>query len=484
MTRVPLLATAELRAVESAHADAKPPLMARAGAAVARAARHMAADGPVLLVAGPGNNGGDAWVAARELRAAGRDITVLDTAGTQPRATEAARAFDALQSAGIPIVREWPSRRFALVVDGLLGIGLARDVEGAVAAAIERIHACGLPILAIDVPSGLDADTGQVRGRAVRAARTITFIAHKPGLWTLDGPDHAGEVLLDDLGLGDETRAAGKGTLLEPSFVRGWLSRRPRNAHKGLYGTLGIVGGSPGMVGAALLAGRTAVLCGAGKTRVALIDAALAVDPQMPEMMISDPDAALQGDVVVIGPGGGTRLEMLARAIAIDKPLVVDADALNAVARDSALAKAIAGRRAGTIMTPHPGEASRLLGRPTAEVQADRRATALELASRFNAHVVLKGAGSACAAPSGEWSINTTGNAGLASGGSGDVLAGMVGALLAQRLDPWRALQYAVCLHGAAADALVARGAGPIGLTASEVALEARRLLNAWTAPA
>lgn len=482
MSRIPLLTTAELRAVESAHASVTPPLMERAGAAVARVARHMAGEGPLLVVAGPGNNGGDAWVAAHALLAAARDVTILDVAGQAPRAAEAIAARTALQAAKAQVVREWPSRRFALVVDGLLGIGLARDVEGPVADMIDRINACGAPVLAIDVPSGLDAETGLVRGRAVRAARTITFIAHKPGLWTRDGRDHAGEIELDDLGLGPSTQVAGRGALIEPSQVKGWLEPRPTNAHKGLFGTLAIIGGSRGMVGAALLAGRAAVLCGAGKTRVALVDASLAVDPGMPEMMISTVEEALDGDVVVIGPGGGARLDALERALSLAKPIVVDADALNAVAKDASLARAIARRGAGTLMTPHPGEASRLLARPTKDIQADRRGAAFEIAARFNAHVVLKGAGSVCAAPSGDWSINATGNAGLASGGSGDVLAGMIGALLAQRLDPWRALQYAVCLHGAAADALVARGIGPIGLTAFEVAVEARRLLNAWTA--
>jgi hydroxyethylthiazole kinase-like uncharacterized protein yjeF len=165
-------------------------------------------------------------------------------------------------------------------------------------------------------------------------------------------------------------------------------------------------------------------------------------------------------------------------------PLVVDADALNSVAREGRLRAAIASRRAPTLLTPHPGEAARLLGCRTAEIQADRHAAALKLAKSFNALVVLKGAGSLCATPDGDWSVNATGNAGLASGGTGDVLAGMIGALLAQRMDPWHALQYAVCLHGAAADALVARGIGPVGMTASEVSLEARRLLNSWSGPA
>jgi hydroxyethylthiazole kinase-like uncharacterized protein yjeF len=173
---------------------------------------------------------------------------------------------------------------------------------------------------------------------------------------------------------------------------------------------------------------------------------------------------------------------VLPGVIAGAKPLVLDADALNAIAFSDALRAEVPKRKAATIVTPHPAEAARLLGRSTAEVQSDRLAAALKLAELLNAHVVLKGAGSVCAAPDGRFAINTTGNPGLASGGTGDVLAGLVGALLCQHLEPQRALQYAVCLHGAAADTLVARGKGPIGLTASEVALECRRLLNLWTA--
>jgi hydroxyethylthiazole kinase-like uncharacterized protein yjeF len=482
MARVPVLTTEELRAVEAAGAHAVPPLMELAGRAVAKEARHLASgrDGAVVVVAGPGNNGGDAWVAARELAASGVAVIVHDVTGALPRAPEAREARTALLDRGVTVVREWPMARPAAVIDGLLGIGIARDVDPAFAAVIARINASGAPVLAIDVPSGLDSATGAVRGSAVRATRTITFLAHKAGLHTFDGPDHCGDVVLDELGQGDACRGVGQGELLAPALLAGWIPQRPRNAHKGLFGTLGIIGGAHGLLGAAMLAGRAAVLCGAGKTRVALLEQALPVDPLQPEIMMSSVEAALEADVLVVGPGGGASTTALAQAIALDKPLVVDADALNAVAREASLAQAIRARKAPTLATPHPGEAARLLACDNASVQRDRRDAALRIASRLNAHVVLKGAGSICASPTGDWAVNTTGNAGLASGGTGDVLAGMLGALLAQRLDPWRALRYAVCLHGAAADALTARGVGPIGLTASEVALEARTLLNRW----
>ncbi|HUP96781.1 MAG TPA: NAD(P)H-hydrate dehydratase [Usitatibacter sp.] len=491
-----VLTTFELRAVESRYATAPHSLMARAGRSIAEAARRMAsgAGARVIVVVGPGNNGGDAWVAAAHLLESGQDTVVLDTAGVAPTAPEARAAFEVVRARTGAVTREWPPGAApALVVDGLLGIGLARDVQAPLDAVIAKMNACGAPILAVDVPSGIESSTGRARGAAVRATRTLTFIAHKVGLHTADGLDHCGVVELDDLGTGPATREVAKGMLVTPADAMPWLTPRVRNAHKGHFGTLGIVGGARGMVGAALLAGRAGLLAGAGKVRVGLLTPeSPLVDLHTPEMMLASVDDAMASDVLVVGPGAGqspsaTSVSMFERtvlpgAIASTKPLVLDADALNTLAYNEPLRTAASKRNAPTLLTPHPAEAARLLGRETADVQADRLAAALELARRLDALVVLKGAGSICAGPDGKWSINTTGNPGLASGGTGDVLAGVLGALLAQRLDPWRALQYAVCLHGAAADTLVARGKGPVGLTASEIALECRRLLNLWTA--
>jgi hydroxyethylthiazole kinase-like uncharacterized protein yjeF len=471
--------------------------MQRAGASIARAAREHASDtgSPILVVAGPGNNGGDAWVAAAALSEAFHRVVVLDATGKAPKAAEARAASESVRARGATVVRDWPdSLAPALVVDGLLGVGLDRDVESGFRSLIERINASGLPVLSIDVPSGLDSGTGIVRGAAVRAARTVTFIAHKAGLHMADGLDCRGELELDDLGVAAEAEREARGWLLSPHVAAPWLGPRERNSHKGDFGTLAIIGGNRGMVGAALLAGRAGLLGGAGKVRVALLTPdALPVDPRQPELMISSTDDALEADVIVAGPGAGrspsaTSSSMFERTVlpslfASPKPLVIDADALNAIAVNDTLRHALVAKRKGpTVLTPHPAEAARLLGRKTAEVQAHRLDGALELAQRFHAHVVLKGAGSVCAFPDGGWCVNTTGNPGLASGGSGDVLAGLIGAMLAQGLDAERALQYAVCLHGAAADACVARGLGPAGLTASEVALEARTVMNAWAA--
>jgi hydroxyethylthiazole kinase-like uncharacterized protein yjeF len=494
LAALPVLTTAQLRNVE-ARAGRDGSLMQRAGEAVAREARALARDtgAPIVVVAGPGNNGGDAWVAAAALRAGFSRVMVWDIAGSAPKAQEARRAREAFVAGGGEVVREWPAVRAALIVDGLLGIGLTRDVDAAFAEAIERINASGAPVLSIDAPSGLDSDSGRVRGGAVRATRTLTFLAHKPGLHTLDGPEHAGQVVLDDLGAAAEVRVEARGTLLTPETVRGWLAPRRSNAHKGTFGSVAVIGGSRGMVGAALLAARAALYGGAGKVFVGLLSPdAPPVDPQQPELMIRSVDDALSADVVVAGPGAGRspsatsvspfERTQLPAILALAKPLVLDADALNAISINEGLRADFASRRkAPTILTPHPAEAARLLGRETRAVQADRVGRALELAQRYGAHVVLKGAGSVCASPDGRWSINTTGNPGLASGGTGDVLAGLIGALLAQGLAPEQALQLGVCLHGAAADALVGRGIGPVGLTASELIPEARSLLNSWT---
>jgi len=494
----PLLTREEIRAVESeVAARAQPSLMERAGRATAELARAMAGDSgrTILVVAGPGNNGGDAWVAAADLVRSFHRVLVLDVTGRTPAAAEARAARGAVAAGPARIAREWPEGvSLALVVDGLLGIGVDRDVDGPMAALVERINASGAPVLAIDTPSGLDTDSGRPRGPTVRAARTLTFIAGKPGLFTGPGRDLAGEVTVDDLGTADAIAIRGaQGALLRPEDVKGWLRPREASAHKGHYGTLAVIGGNRGMVGAALLAARTGVLAGAGKVRAALLSSdASPVDPAFPEIMVASIDDAMRGDVVVLGPGAGqspsaTSISAFERtvmpaAFALDKPLVLDADALNAVAYRPELEAVLAqGRNAPTVLTPHPAEAARMLDVETEAVQADRVKAARELAKSLNAHVVLKGAGSVLAFPDGRWMINTTGNPGMASGGMGDVLAGLVGALLCQGLPADRALAYAVCLHGAAADALVARGIGPIGLAASEVAYECRAVLNAWT---
>jgi len=486
----PIHTVASIRAIETRAFAQKPPLplMERAGLAAAECARRLAGERgePVLILAGPGNNGGDAFVAARHLKSWFFDVTVVFAGDVAKLPADAKAAHAAWLAAGGACTTDIPANQgWALAVDGLFGIGLKRPPEGRHADLIARFNALACPRLALDVPSGLDADTGQVHGSAVHATHTLTFIGLKAGLLTLDGPDHCGTVEVAALGLDAPPPGAAPGLRLDASILDGLLPARARNSHKGDFGSVALLGGARGMRGAALLAGRAALLAGAGRVYVGLLDDDdPAADPAQPELMLRPAyDLPQLGQLTCIaaGPGLGMGPDAaiaLDTAIARDLPLVLDADALNLIAYDKARLAAVAQRSAPTLATPHPAEAARLLGMATREIQADRIAAAGKLATLLNAHVVLKGAGSVCAAPDGRWAINTSGNPGMAAAGMGDVLTGMMAALLAQGATPGHALTGAVFLHGAAADALVARGVGPIGLTASEVALEVRTILN------
>lgn len=487
----PVYRTAELRAVEGqafALPD-PPPLMARAGLAAAECARAMAADrnGPVLVLAGPGNNGGDALVLARHLREWWFEVSVVFTGDPAKLPADGRAAFDAWRAAGGEVLDAIPARGgWRLAVDGLFGIGLQRDLDERHARFVAAFNALPCPRLALDIPSGLEADSGRVLGSAARADRTVTFIALKPGLLTLDGPDHCGSVEVASLGLDVERMSAPHGRLLDAGALAACAAPRRRNTHKGHYGSLGIIGGDTGMVGAALLAGRAALLAGTGRVYVGLLaEDAPTVDFAQPELMLraaEDLPALAQLTALAVGPGLGQSAgarRILATAIDTPLPLVLDADALNLLAADPALARCIARRTTATLLTPHPAEAARLLATDIAGVQRDRVASACALARQFNAGVALKGCGSICAAPDGRWWINPSGNPGMASAGMGDVLTGLAGALLARGLDRDSSLTGAVWLHGAAADRATDSGRGPVGLTASETAAAARELLNA-----
>jgi hydroxyethylthiazole kinase-like uncharacterized protein yjeF len=470
--------------------------MERAGHAAASVARDLLVGRVprVLVLAGPGNNGGDAFVVARWLKNWFYEVSVAFHGDAARLPADAAAAHRAWLAAGGATSDHWPDGDdWGLIVDGLFGIGLKRAIEGAPAQWIARANdnsaANRARILALDIPSGLDADTGMAYAPTVRAHATATFLALKPGLLTADGPDHCGTISVHALGVDAGARLPGRRldwASLAVSLPDS-LRRARRNVHKGSFGTLGIIGGSDGMVGAAILAGRSALHLGAGKVWVGLAAShPPAVDWAQPELMLRDAESVLGdgADALIVGPGIGTGARaraLVAKALALPSPLplVLDADALNLIAADAALARAVVARNAPTALTPHPAEAARLLGSTTQAVQSDRLAAALDMAAKFRAGVVLKGAGSVLAFSGGAWAINATGNAGLASGGTGDVLSGMLGAMLAQALPLDAALQIAVCLHGAAADALVLEGTGPLGLAASELAPVARRLLNA-----
>ncbi|MDQ2962374.1 MAG: NAD(P)H-hydrate dehydratase [Pseudomonadota bacterium] len=483
----PIGRVADVRAIE--RAAAAEPLMERAGLAAAGVARDLLAGcAPrVLVLAGPGNNGGDAFVVARVLKRWFFDVIVAFHGSAAKLSPDAGAAHDAWIDSGGATRADWPERDdWGLIVDGLFGIGLTRPIEGVAAEWIARANASATRILALDVPSGLNADTGVAYRPTIRAHSTATFIALKAGLLTADGPDHCGAISVHALDVDAASSTHGRRLewrVLAPALPDP-LRRVRGNVHKGSFGTLGIIGGNTGMVGAAILAGRAALYLGAGKIWVGLAAGRRpAVDWVQPELMLKSANDVLEAgpDAFVVGPGIGTdetARGLLARALAQHVPLVLDADALNLIAIDAELARIVSARETPTAITPHPAEAARLLATGTAQVQSDRLAAALALVGKFRAGVVLKGAGSVLAFVDGAWAINASGNAGLASAGTGDVLAGMIGALLAQGIDMRDALQTAVCLHGAAADALVADGIGPAGLTASELAPAARRLLN------
>jgi hydroxyethylthiazole kinase-like uncharacterized protein yjeF len=483
----PVLAVAAIRALEKSARGA--PLMARAGAAAAKVAGEMLAraSGAIVVLAGPGNNGGDGVDVAARLAAAFHDVAVVFRDDASKLPAEAAHAWQAFLATGALARHDPPAGKPALVVDALFGIGIARPLAPRHAELVEWANACGAPILALDVPTGLDADTGIAVAPAIRADATATFLAMKPGLLTAAGPELAGTVSVHRLGVPVDAAHATGHRLDWPTLAAclpGVLHRRVRNAHKGTFGTLAVIGGADGMQGAPLLAARAAQRLGAGKVVVGFASSAHpGVDFAAPELMLRDADAALDvADAIVIGPGLGQSASaraILAKAIAAPPTLVLDADALNLVAGDAQLRAALRSRHAPRILTPHPAEAARLRDTDVAGIQRDRCAAARAIAHEFGAHVVVKGAGSVLAHPDGRYDINASGNPALATAGTGDVLAGMIGALVAQGIDAVDALRIGVCAHGAAADALVARGIGPLGVPASAIADAARDLVNA-----
>jgi len=488
MPALPIYTTPAMRKLEELAAPASGTLMERAGAAAAEFARSLCSDTAkaVLVVAGPGNNGGDAFEVAVHLKRWFFRVSVVFSGERDKLPKDAQAALGKWEAAGGTLLRDVPGEpRFDLAVDGLFGAGLKRPLAGTHGTLVEKLNALGVPILALDVPSGIDADTGAIMGCAVRASHTITFIAHKPGLLTLDGPDHCGELKLDTLGLDPVRLLEPEGMLLDADILSRAIRPRPRNFHKGQAGSVGVLGGAAGMVGAALIAGRAALKCGAGRVYLGLLTPhPPCVDDVQPELMLRKPKELFErgfASVLVAGPGMGladSTRKLLAAALAAPVPIILDADALNLIAANRALASTLRKRSVSTIMTPHPAEAARLFGGATHEVQADRVSSARRLAQQFHCSIVLKGNGSVIAAPDGKFWINPSGNPGMASAGMGDALSGMIGALVAQGTEPLRALLAGVYLHGAAADALVVSGLGPAGITASEVIDRARVLLN------
>jgi hydroxyethylthiazole kinase-like uncharacterized protein yjeF len=497
-----LLSLANLRAVEADAMAGSPPhtLMARAGRAAARFLREQIAQNSaaavpstVWIAAGPGNNGGDALVLATELQRTGIAVEVCMPVEVKP--DDARWALAEARAAGVAITAAAPAslEHYGWLIDGMFGIGLTRPLEGIFATLAQHLSQRAKQqgrVLALDVPSGLDSDTGNVvgAGSAVRATHTITFIGAKPGLFMASGRDLAGVVTLAPIGVERVANAARTTVQLNaPALFASFLPARDFSTNKGSFGSVAVVGGDTGMCGAPILAARAALYTGAGKVHVALLGAgAPPYDPPHPELMLHPVDDLPldKMDALAIGCGMGNReraSKVLNDVLALDVPKLLDADALNLLAADPALAAKVAARGAQgdpCVLTPHPLEAARLLGCDAPTVQRDRLAAACALTARFASVIVLKGTGTVVAAPDGRFAINPTGNAALATGGTGDVLGGIIGALLAQRLPPYEAALAGVYLHGLAADTLTAQGDGPAGLTAGELASMVRKLLN------
>lgn len=474
-------------------------LMENAGRAVAEAAWELLPTdgGRVLVIAGKGNNGGDGFVAARHLNARGVEVAVLLLCSAEELKGDAATNCHYAQQIEITVLEKPDDETIIgaieladVIVDAILGTGLNGEVQGRAREVIEMLEFAAAPIVAVDIPSGLHADTGQVLGAAVEAHLTTSFALAKSGLVQYPGKAYVGELRVVDIGfppaLLDDPEVCTYFT--EASDCQAMLPYRPADAHKGDAGRVFIMGGSPGLTGAPSMSGYGAARSGGGLVTVGIpapVQTILAV--KLTEVMtaalpadadglftMEAHDAALdwaaRSDAVALGPGISTRGQVpelvMALTAAIDKPVVIDADALNSLA--SAL-EVLRQRRHPTIITPHPGELSRLTGQTIGDIQSDRLAAARSTAEDLNCVVVLKGAATIIADPSGEAWINPASNPGMASGGMGDVLTGVIAALLAGGADAMSAAVAGVFLHGLAGDIAV-EDLGPRGILANDLA--------------
>jgi YjeF C-terminal domain protein len=469
----------EMRAANQLGADT---LMKRAGAAAAELIMKRLEDAGVeqrrvTLLVGPGNNGGDALACACELREKGAVVNVVLPGGRRPTSALALAQLERwTQAGGTTYDDPYMTEKADCVVDGLFGTGLAKPITGDYLDAVLWFNERQALKVSLDIPSGLNPVTGHWTGSypGCSADVTITFLCVKSGLYMCEGADAAGEIVLNELDVS---------VPLSPLSVIGTdefprvLRPRVKNSHKGDYGSVAVIGGTDGMIGASILAARAALISGAGRvTLECRAEHAPHADMVYPEIMFATKPVNLEDfDAIVLGCGLGTSAEAKARvieALNCQKPLILDADALNIIAADIKLQDMVLARRAPTVLTPHPGEAARLLRRDTAGVTADRVAACRELAVQTGAIVVLKGAGTVISMRSSRTWINPTGSPMLATGGSGDVLAGMIGAMFAQGYDMVESVLAAVYFHGLSAEGLEA------GFTAGEIAPNAMALVH------
>jgi NAD(P)H-hydrate epimerase len=465
-------------------------LMERAGRSVFDAAREaFPGTRNWLVFCGGGNNGGDGYVVARLAIEAGLAVTVCALKDPGSLAGDAATAAQGWREAGGRPVA-WPVADIAgydLVFDALLGTGLDRAPAGVYAEVIEAVNSSASPVVAVDIPSGLSADTGVAFQPAIRADLTVTFIGSKRGLFTADGPDCAGKVNFSDLGTPQSVRDSepNSGILIHKSTINDYLRPRSRNSHKGSYGWLIGVGSDRGMTGAIRLCGEAALRSGAGKVTLATRpEHAALINLACPELMVRGMDEAgplsellQQADALVAGTGLGRSSwsqDLFEACMRCPSPVVLDADGLNLLAGQPEAGQALRGR---WVLTPHPAEAGRLLGCTAGEVQQDRVSAAQRLAEQYGAITVLKGCGTVVADPAGRYAICPLGNPGMATAGTGDVLAGVIGALLAQGLDCWAAAATGVVAHAWAGD-LAAADLGERGMMASDITRRLPAVLN------
>jgi ADP-dependent NAD(P)H-hydrate dehydratase / NAD(P)H-hydrate epimerase len=431
-------------------------LMRRAAEAALRAMRSRWPTAMrIAIITGGGNNGGDGYVLARFAQAAGLAATVLAVVPAAALRGDALRAWEDFRASGGRIVAYEPQLLGAceVIVDALLGTGLREPVRPAMAQAIHAINACERPVFSLDLPSGLNADSGAVMGAAVNADCTISFVALKTGLFLGAGPDHVGRLIFDDLEVSapEEERFRPLLERLSESEISRTLPPRQREANKGDFGRVLIVGGGPGMPGAVRLAGESCLRVGAGLVSVATWrDNLSPIVAGRPELIVHAVEAAAAlepllgtADVVAVGPGLGQSswaLAMLESVLSCGKPLVIDADALNLLAKSARAAPA------RSVLTPHPGEAGRLLGSNAAAIQSDRMAAMRSLQARHPGSViVLKGAGTLIGAEGQIPAICERGNPAMAAPGMGDVLTGAIAGILAQCRDSWRAACAGAC---------------------------------------
>jgi ADP-dependent NAD(P)H-hydrate dehydratase / NAD(P)H-hydrate epimerase len=488
-SQLPLYRTAQVRDMDRVAIEAFRlsgyELMCRAGSAALALIQTQWPDvRRVGIACGPGNNGGDGYVLARLLKHAGIDVKVIILPGGTPHTADAGRAYDECRAMDQRVeVFDEPLPEVELWVDAIYGTGLSRLPQGASQALIERINASGVPILALDIPSGMNADSGYALGACINADHTLSFIAAKRGLYTGSAREDCGNIHVDDLNLPKDiaARFSPAAFLLSLDQLSDRFAPRHHNSHKGEYGHVLCVGGEVGMGGAVRLCAEAALRVGAGLASVATrtegVAALVAARPEAMTHAVESPDDLLaliaKADVLAVGPGLGQNAwgsALFDCAIASNKPLILDADGLNLLAtHPQALPQAI--------LTPHPGEAARLLAVSNREIQADRFGAIDALVEKYQCVVVLKGAGTLVGAPGQVTRVIDTGNPGMATGGMGDVLTGCIASLHAQHFPMFDAACYGALLHGAAGDAAANVG-GERGLLPSDLFPHLRRLAN------